>query len=173
MLHAVLATFLTRIDLWVQAGKLFKRLFTIKEGWNWISSYYQGPGKSNPSSDENSFRPVICITINAQSRRYCIQIDPSMSFYWWLWQAPGSYCSIAVKLQSSNLQAALEEAWSVCVSVGETWIDSLLLLLQYVLLMCNQVKSTFSSCYGFLVLRCFAPLRSKHDLKKKRKKRLS
>ncbi|KYO22657.1 hypothetical protein Y1Q_0003173 [Alligator mississippiensis] len=32
-----------------------------------------------------------------------------MSFDWWLGEAPGSYCSGSGKLQSSNMQAALEE----------------------------------------------------------------
>jgi hypothetical protein len=50
-----------------------------------ISSRSQQPGKIfNPSSVENSFIPVICITINAQSTRHCIQIGPSVRFYWWL-----------------------------------------------------------------------------------------
>lgn len=40
--------------------------------------------KSNPSSVENSFNPVISITINAQSRGHCMQIGASARFYWWL-----------------------------------------------------------------------------------------
>lgn len=65
-----------------------------------MSSRYQDPGKSNPSSEENSFRAVIGITVNAQRRRHRIQIDPSSSGYWWRRRAPGSYCSGAGKLQS-------------------------------------------------------------------------
>ena len=40
--------------------------------------------ESSRSSVEDSFNPVICITINEQSRGHCMQIGPSARFYWWL-----------------------------------------------------------------------------------------
>lgn len=82
--------------------KLFGRVLNQKGGWNRISPQYQDPRKSNPSPEEHSFRAVFCITINARSRRHRIQIDPGSSLYWWLWRAPGSYCSGAGELQSAS-----------------------------------------------------------------------
>lgn len=90
--------------------KSLLRLFNVREKRreeSQVSSQSRHPGKIfNPSSVENSFIPVICITINAQSTRHCIQIGPSVRFYWWLRRPLGP--SSSSKLYSNTTHAALE-----------------------------------------------------------------